>query len=134
MIAPPPPKEEQDRANTTQGAYDAMGAVNRQPWYPQGRGSGWVPRPQGLPKMIAPPPPKEEQDRANTTQGAYNVMGAVNRQPWYPQGRGSGWVPRPQGLLNRPPWGRPNTSPRSVLGSHQATCGRRAQSGNSLRI
>jgi hypothetical protein len=42
MIAPPPPKEEQDRANTTQGAYDAMGAVNRQPWYPQGRGSGRV--------------------------------------------------------------------------------------------
>ncbi len=40
--APPPPKEEQDRANTTQGAYDAMGAVNRQPWYPQGRGSGRV--------------------------------------------------------------------------------------------
>ena len=46
-------KENQNRRNTTQGAYDALGAVNRQPWYPQKRGPG---QEQRCPKLLSKPP------------------------------------------------------------------------------
>ena len=36
--APPPPKEKQERANPTQGAYDVMGAGNRRALNTEGRG------------------------------------------------------------------------------------------------
>ena len=56
---PRQPESEQKRRKTTQGAYGAMRAVNRQPWYPQRRGWAQVRIPKNPMNRVPRQPPEE---------------------------------------------------------------------------
>ena len=53
------PESEQKRQDPTQGAYGAICAVNRQPWYPQRRGWAQVRTPKKQMNRVPKQPPEE---------------------------------------------------------------------------